>query len=297
MPSDVVPSFLIIGAAKCGTTTVYNYLKEHPQVAMCQAKEPRYFAFQDAPPDPSDPIMAESICDPETYRDAFTVNALTRATGEASPIYLAHPDAYRAIHAHNPQMKLIAVLRDPSERAFSHFLMSQRQGFEPENDFIKAIGNPVVRFGNWRRERPYIPYSKYGRDLEKFLSVFPQSQLLVLFSQELKRDPDGTLRKLTDFLEVEPLEPGAPRRDNVGYAVRQPGLERLIRQANQLGISRLMPASLKSTLRGILRKSNKTERRMTPQERRAALDLLIPDIEETERLLGDDLTTWKTINL
>lgn len=295
MPSDVIPNFLIIGAAKCGTTTLYNHLKDHPQVAMCQSKEPRYFAFRDALPDPNDPIMADSICAPETYRDAFTINALTRATGEASPIYLAHPEAYRAIHTHNPQMKLIAVLRDPSERAFSHFLMSQRQGFEPEKDFIKAIGAPVVHLGKWRRERPYIPYSRYGRGLERFLSVFPQSQLLVLFSQDLKRDPDETLRKLTDFLEVESLKSGSPRRDNVGYAVRRPGLERLIRQAQQSGVTRFMPANLKSTLRGMARRSNKTDRHMTQQERRAALDLLIPDIEETERLLGTDLAAWRQI--
>lgn len=297
MPSEVIPSFLIIGAAKSGTTTLYNYLKEHPQVAMCHAKEPRFFAFQDAPPDPKDPIMTDSICDPETYRDAFTPNARTRVTGEASPIYLAHPEAYRAIHAHNPKMKLIAVLRDPAERAFSHFLMSQRQGFEPEKNFAKAIGARVIHLGNWRRERPYIPYSQYGRGLERFLSVFPRSQLLVLFSQDLNREPDRTLRKLTDFLEVEPIVSRGPRRDNVGYAVRRPGLQRLIGQANQLGITRLMPVSLKSTLRGVLRKSNKTERRMTQQERCAALDLLISDIEKTEGLLGADLTPWKTINL
>ena len=297
MPSDVVPSFLIIGAAKCGTTTLYNYLKEHPQVAMCQVKEPRFFAFQDAPPDSEDPIMAGSICDPEVYRHAFTVNTLTRVTGEASPIYLSHPQAYRAIHAHNSEMKLIAVLRDPAERAFSHFLMSQRQGFEPEKDFVRAMGTPVVQLGNWRRKRPYVPYSKYGRGLERFLSVFPRSQLLVLFSQDLNREPDRTLCKLTGFLDIDPHDSISPRRDNVGYAVRRPGLERLIRQANQFGVTRLMPTSLKSTMRGMLRKSNKTERRMTPQERRAALDFLISDIEETERLLGVDLATWKTVNV
>ena len=121
-----MPNFLIIGAMRAGTTSLYHYLKQHPQVYMSPVKEPRFFALEGEKPDPGRPtderLMNHSITDIEAYRALFQAVSKETAIGEASPLYLYSPKAPERIRHYIPDAKLIAVLRDPVERAYSHFL-------------------------------------------------------------------------------------------------------------------------------------------------------------------------------
>jgi hypothetical protein len=122
-----MPNFLIIGAAKSGTTSLHHYLKQHPQVYMSQIKEPSFFAFEGTKPAIPGPwkrwAAHNFITDIQAYRSLFQGVSDEVAIGEASTIYLVHPTAPQRIRHYVPDAKLIAILRDPAERAYSNYRM------------------------------------------------------------------------------------------------------------------------------------------------------------------------------
>ena len=135
-----LPNFLIIGAMKSGTTSLYHYLKQHPQIYMSSIKEPNFFALEGSNLDFNGAegkeqiqrlIKRESIINIEEYRALFRRAAHETAIGEASPMYLYSPEAPYRIRYYVPEAKLITILRNPVERAYSAFLYMTRDGREP----------------------------------------------------------------------------------------------------------------------------------------------------------------------
>ena len=143
------PNFFIIGAAKSGTTSLYHYLKQHPQIYMSPVKEPRFFAFhgETLEIDRYDQlsradlrlILADSITKPSDYLALFNGVKDEKAIGEASPLYLQIPQVAARIHQFIPHAKLLAVLRNPIDRTYSQFLMHSRNGLAPSKDFLQTI--------------------------------------------------------------------------------------------------------------------------------------------------------------
>ena len=121
----IMPNFLLIGAAKAGTSSLYGYLKQHPQIYMSPIKEPRFFALEGETLNfngPTRGINQTSINTLEAYSQLFQKVTTEKAIGEASTIYLSSPKAPERIKHYLPDVKLIAILRDPSERAFSSYM-------------------------------------------------------------------------------------------------------------------------------------------------------------------------------
>ncbi|MDY7015905.1 MAG: sulfotransferase, partial [Cyanobacteriota bacterium] len=140
----VLPNFLIIGAAKGGTTSLYTWLAQHPQIYMTPVKEPNFFALQGENFNyPSGTVsqryLDECVTNFEAYLEQFKAVNCEIAIGEASPFYLYHPQAASRIQQTIPDVKLIAILRDPVERAYSNFLHHIREGFETVEDFSQAL--------------------------------------------------------------------------------------------------------------------------------------------------------------
>ena len=127
-----MPNFLIIGAMKSGTTALYYYLEQHPQVYMSPVKEPNFFCSEEN----SDGDFATRL---GAYQDLFRDVSGEKAIGEASHCYLYEPEAAARIQEYITDAKLIAVLRDPVDRAYSHFLHMVRNGSEPLTDFALAL--------------------------------------------------------------------------------------------------------------------------------------------------------------
>ncbi len=130
------PEFMVIGAAKCGTTSLSSYLPLHPQIKICDPKEPNYWSWQ--------------LCNMAQYQSLFvntppvsSPNADQRIGGEYSTSSLLHPLVPRRVRAHLPALKIIVLLRNPVERAYSHFIMSQRQGFEPIRSFDDIVRKEI----------------------------------------------------------------------------------------------------------------------------------------------------------
>lgn len=203
-------NFLVIGAQKAGTTALDHYLRQHPEIGMADVKEVHYFDNEDA--------FAREPRDHSAYEAHFPGNA--RLQGEVTPIYLYWKPACERIHRYNPAMKLIAVLRDPVERAFSQWNMEFNRGDE-HRDFPAA-----VRAEQEQRERDpsaqhrvlsYLGRGFYAEQIERFLRTFAQHQLLFLKYDDLKADPEPQLARIFDHIGASPNRiPSVPVELNQG---------------------------------------------------------------------------------
>lgn len=205
-----LPDFIIVGAQKSGTTSLFHYLDQHPQLVGASTKEVHFF----------DGGLDENVDNykkgQQWYRAHFAIkpkgNRLVRAF-EASPLYLFNPLAAKRIHDVVPHAKLIAVLRNPTERAISHYFHEKRRNREPL-DIREALGAeegrlaPALEREDYR-SKAFIHYSyksrgHYAEQLNRYLKHFPKEQMLVLPSDDLFRNPGEILRRIFEFVQVSP---------------------------------------------------------------------------------------------
>jgi len=309
-----MPSFLIIGAAKCGTTALYEYLKQHPDVFMSPLKEPNFFAFEGQMPDFRDldgtpsPINTRSITALEAYQALFEGWTGQRAVGEASPQYLWAPQAAGRIKHYVPEARLVAVLRHPVERAYSAFMHAIRAGREPVRDFSEALRLEESRIRNrcgllYR----YRNLGFYYEQLNRYVEAFDRRQIRVYLYDDLTNDLPGTLGDLFDFLGVDPgFAPDTSMRHNPS-GIPQNGILQAATQALVSGrgslraaLARHVPGSLKSVLpvQWTLRMARKLRDRnlhkpALPPDVRASLNAVFrEDIIQLQDLIGRDLSPW-----
>ncbi|MBA2713836.1 MAG: sulfotransferase, partial [Rubrobacteraceae bacterium] len=204
-----MPNFLIIGAMKAGTTALYSYLEQHPEVYMSPVKEPNFFCFEGetldfrAPQD-QEGINRTSVTHIDDYRALFRGVRGEAAVGEASHWYLYHPKAPERIRRHVPDARLIAVLRDPVERAYSQFLHFVRDGQEPLTVFAQALGEEERRMrDHWAFGR-YASRGFYYSQLRRYYDLFDRSRIKVYLYEDLKADAPALLQDTFRFLEVDP---------------------------------------------------------------------------------------------
>ncbi len=202
------PSFLIVGAAKSGTTSLYYYLKEHPDIFMPISKEPAFFAYAGSRVNFQGPgdhrRNATVITDPQIYQQLFQEAHPNQQTGEASVVYLYHPEAPHRIKAYNPDMKLIAVLRDPVERAVSNYTFLRKDGYEECATLKEALQLEEERIAaNWQYIWHYSRLGFYYQQLRRYYDLFPKEQILVLKQEDLKNDTANVLQRVLEFLDVD----------------------------------------------------------------------------------------------
>jgi sulfotransferase family protein len=197
-----LPDFLILGAQKAGTTALYAYLRWHPQITGPSFKEVSFF----------DRHYAHG----ERWYRAHLPIRRSGLVGEASPSYLFHPLAPERVGRMVPPAKLIALLRNPVDRAFSHYqhevaLGREELSFEDalaredermEGELERMLGDPTYFSYPWWNYT-YAARGRYTEQLERWLAAFPRDQLLVLFTEELAADTAGTYRQVLDFLGVD----------------------------------------------------------------------------------------------
>lgn len=198
------PHFLVIGAYKCGTTALHHYLRAHPGLFVPQRKEPNYFAFAGAEPPFDHPAAATSIRDRTTYEGLFAPAPSGAISGEVSPAYLAVPAACERIRTAVPDVRLVAVLRDPVERAYSDYLMYRRDGLERAANFREALDQQARRDRATDPTSRYIDTGRYAAQLAPYLATFPRDRVHVLLHEEVRDHRDQTLRGLFEFLGVDP---------------------------------------------------------------------------------------------
>lgn len=231
--------FLVIGAQKSGTTTAHRWLEAHPEVYVPSQKELRFF---------TGPEYEERGF--EWYCRTHFSEAAGRVAGEASPHYMIFERAAPRIARHLPGVKLIALLRDPAERAFSHYRMGVQRSGETRS-FDEAVDSLILR-GHAPDDalvltRDYVQIGEYGRILAGYLDHFPRAQLLVVAFEELTTHPGRVAERIFGFLGVDP----AFESDVIGRAFNTSGRvrsERLVRAVGWLSRQEWLKRPLRRSL-------------------------------------------------
>lgn len=194
------PNFFVVGAAKAGTTSIYSYLNSHDSVFMCPVKEPHFFATPWA--SPSSPTTPSPINDAAEYTALFARSSGYDAVGEASPSYLYDEEAPTRIRDRLPHAKIVIVLRDPVDRAFSHYLMDVREGVQRSSFKEALIEDYSRKEKGYGVSHLYVELGMYGEQIGRYLQTFPPEQLLILFFDDLVNREGQFLGSLCDFLGV-----------------------------------------------------------------------------------------------
>ena len=298
-----LPNFLIIGAAKSGTTSLHFYLQQHPEIFMCPRKDTFYFDFDGQEPDYSGPGDNEwykdyAVTQRQDYEALFAGILTEKALGESCAGYLYDSKAPARIHRHIPHAKLIAVLRDPVERAYSSFLQQVRDGYETVTDFAEALDLEAERIrDNWRPIWHYKNRGFYFEQVERYLRLFGPSQLRFYLYEDLNREPDAMLTDIFRFLEVdEGFMPDVSVRHNVAGIPRSRALLKLVMTPNPLKtlVKPLLPTRIRNSFRAAITENRASLRRPpVPKEiRRQLIAEHRPDTLRLQDLIQRDLSHW-----
>lgn len=303
--SAMRPNFLIIGAAKSGTTALWHSLRQHPQVYMSPRKHTRFFAFKVEDPDfQGSPLESESvpyaITDVAAYHALFDGVTNETAIGEASHSYLYQPDAPERIYRYAPGMKLIAILRNPAERAYSHHRQMIRDGREPLNDFIRALEAEETRiYSNWWPDFHYVQIGLYSEQLKRYLHLFERGQVKIHLYEDLISDPEGVMQSIFQFLGVDDTSmPETKVIYNASGSPKNKALHLLLQKMRLLrtAIERIFPEGTHRSLLRLgssLHNRNLTKARLSPEVRRQVTeDYFREDILKLQLLIRRDLSAW-----
>jgi hypothetical protein len=293
------PSFLVVGAMKAGTTSLHRYLGQHPDIFMSPVKEPSFFAFGGLDLDRVPNRIAKrahEVLDRTAYRELFLSGERAPARGECSTLYLYVPRAPERIRACIPAVKLIAVLREPVARAYSHYLTMVRDGHErlSFSDAVRAEDARVA--AGWDELWHYRRIGLYDVCVERYLEFFPREQLLLLLYDDLVADPVAFTRRVFRFLGVdETFRPDVTRRDNVGGLPVSASLYRFLawRHPVKEPFKRFIPERLRKP--AIARLRRLLLRPAPPLPPRAGRELARgyrPSVLRLQELLGCDLSRW-----
>jgi hypothetical protein len=301
-----LPEFFLLGAPKAGTTALHGALATHPGLYLSPVKEPKFFLGDEQPPTllggPGDAHSArEWVWQRDRYEQLFDAAPAGTLRGESTPFYLADLDAHRRIHDAVPGARLIVVLRDPVDRAYSNWAHLWADGLETIDDFVAACAEePRRRDEGWAPFWRYLETGLYGRQLQHLLTLFPREQVHIIRYLELVEEPAGTLDGVCRFLGVEEgLVTEVPAR-NVGGYVPPTGYARILRAAFRAGArvgSHFPPQVWRKAslpLQWLIQRTPQHRPELAEAERAKLVDHFTADIDLVEEITGWDLGAWRT---
>jgi hypothetical protein len=291
-----LPTFLIIGAARSGTTSLYDYVRQHPDVYASPVKEPNFFAVEGGPVQHRGPGEEELhwITDLHAYTALFRNAPVGRATGEASTLYLYSSKAPARIQRYVPDVRLVAILRNPVERAYSAFTYLRERGSEPRASFLDALAAEDERVAqNWSHIWHYRRMGLYYEQLSRYYERFGADQIRVFLYEELVDDPGRIVRQLFEHIRVDPaFEARTSVRRNISgeprYRFLAPILSpnRLTTRLRPLLAGRLDPLVTRIKQRAMVKPP-------MPEAAMRQLNFFYrSDVERLGDLIGRDLRSW-----
>jgi len=283
-----LPTFIVVGELKAGTTSLYHYLKEHPQVFMPGLKEPRFFAF--------DPNNAEHrkkvpsvfpITSFDDYIKLFEDARGALAIGEASPNYIHNSSSAARIRHYLPLVKIIAIIRNPVDRLISEYTMNVRAGRERRP--FRIFFEESVRENSW-----IIASSFPSKNWQRFLEVFPGEQLKAILFDDFSSDTLNVVQSVYRFIGVDcGFTPEYQSAYNVGGIpsgrMRQVAF-RIIKR-HRMTLRKMFPEAFAARARRYLR-GNMQKIVIDEQDRCMLCDFYHDDIKNLENMLKRDLRHW-----
>jgi hypothetical protein len=286
--AEIWPNFFLVGAAKAGTTSTYAYLSQHPQVFFPRIKEPHFFTQVRATR--AQRPFVQAITDRADYLRLFNGARGFSVVGDASPSYLWHPEVPDRIRKRVPHAKIAIILRDPVERAHSHYLMDYREGVQDLNFYDALVRDMNQSEKGWGISSLYFELGQYAQQVKRYLETFHLRQIGVFFFEDLRRDVKGALRKLLRFLDLDTaaLDRIDISRTHNSYA--EPRNE-LMRRLAGARISRILGQTIIPRRAGtyiferfFLRHAAKPP--IEPRARDLLRELYEPDVAALEKTLG-----------
>ncbi len=314
------PNFLVIGAAKCGTTSLYHYLKSHPEVYMSPIKEPNFFSTDIDPSrfsplykqiekqkrlnleeyvkgDMNREIWGYFVRDKKHYTALFKKVTNQKAIGEVSNSYLFSETAAREIYRTLPDVKLIVILRHPVDRMYSHYLANLRDGktYLPFRQEIEKDFNQKEK--GWYINHGYVELGFYATQLKRYLDLFPPEQMKILLYDQLKKEPRQLMEEVCRFLGIRtdwsfPVdqrfnEARLPRNARLLYWMSISGIKK--------SLFRLIPESHKVMVKNLFFK-NSVIPDLNLQDYQFAASFYWQEIPALEKLTGLDLSSWLSVS-
>jgi len=285
------PDFIIGGAPKCATTAIFDYLAQHPQIFASDPKEPHFYASAAL-----DRKVMQGDYSKAEYLDLFEGKRADQVSGEASTHYLHLAESVAPFLAqHNPDTRLIFCLRDPADRAWSHFLYRYSTagpytlgGMGQQKDFATFLNDPEM-----------FAMGDYVRHLETFERYFNENQILVMYFEDIVQDTQSSLEKICAHIGVDTaFNFDLNERSNETAYPRVPAImpvaDALFLQFYNRAPLHRRKTLLEQRLR-LLFSSEGRKERISTEQRKLAIDLYRPSIERLADKTGADLTRWLRI--
>ncbi|MGD1896204.1 MAG: sulfotransferase [Phormidesmis sp.] len=295
--------FLIIGVPKAGTTSLYAYLDQHPNIYTSPNKEPHYFAFSETPPVYNGPgddnawLSQRSVYDLDAYRTLFSEATDNQVKGEASVMYLHLSESRDRIAALVPDVKLVVILRNPIERAYAHYRHMRRDGREWQS-FEQALKLEDSRKEHgWSPVWHYRSVGYYYQQLSYFLERFDRAQLKVCLFEDLVASPQAVLADIFSFIGVDSrCAIDTSKRHNASPAGRgNRALHDFLTQPNRFKqtFKKIIPPQLRKPLSlKVYRLNQKKLPPLSNDTRRLLVEAYRSDIQKLESLIDRDLSNW-----
>lgn len=261
-----------IGPQKSGSTWLYEAIREHPEVSNAQSHSVHYFDLH----------YQRGV---DWYSSHFKAQECP-VTLDSTPSYLRSPFAPQRIHDYNPDAKIILVARNPLERAFSHYWHEKKKG-QLNFGFEEVIANYDL-FASW------IETGLYAYHLNRYLAVFPASQVHVLLYDDLKESPEKFFIELCDICAIDRnfVPDVISRRVNEAARFRGKGMRRILNRTSRVkSVSRVLSQAYDIAFDTQIETLADVDKAL----KQALLDVFIPDIEELEKFLARDLSSWKEL--
>jgi hypothetical protein len=292
------PSFFIVGAPKCGTTSLNDYLRQHPGLFIPERKELHYFG--------SDLQFTKTVRPTqEEYLAHFSLAQPGQIAGEASVWYLFSQSAAKEIQDFSPVAKIIIMLRSPADMLYSLHSQYLFESNEDLADFAAALaaeedrsqGRRLPPGSNYREGLLYRRVARFAEQVSRYLDVFPREQVHIIDFDDFTRDTPRVFVEVLDFLGVDSTFRCEFEVSNPNKQIKIPSLHNFLNNPGPIAIllGRLVPKSLRRSLISRLKKANSPAAPRPPlsPELRAQLNReFAPEVEQLGKLMGKDFSNW-----
>jgi len=291
-----LPNLLIVGAAKSGTTSLHNYLNQHPSVFMCSPKEPHFLINKDI----GEQRIPNGVLSVEDYKFLFKGSSTKKYRGESSVMYLSFPEfAIKNINKYlSKDVKIIIMLRNPVDRAYSGYQHVKRYNFMESLSFEKALDQSENRYHNTSNMTPasrYLELGMYFEQVKRFIEEF--DNIHVIIYDDYKNDFSSEMNNVFKFLDLDAFKVNTDEKHMVGgWEWKNERIKSIMmkRTLFKRVLKFLFP--FKSLRKGIMvnlrkRNINKIEK-INPETEKWLKEYYKIDIEKLSLLLDKDLNNW-----
>jgi len=289
---DKKANFFIVGTPKAGTTSLYYYLEEHPEIYMSPIKETNHFSYKEIK-EQGLYYNVDYVITPEAYQDQFSGLTNEKAVGEASVSYLFYASVPAQIKAYNPEARIIIVLRNPVDRGFSHYLMDKRLGF------VSNTLEEIVDTGHDKNSQLNLFYQQfislgcYYEQVKRYLDTFGKNQVRVFLYEDIQSDIDEVVKQIYTFLSVnDKYQPATDRKHNVFLAPKGLFIKKLYTfKPVRKVVKKLFGGPLQDKIKQVFFEREKKPI-LSPALKVKMQAIFKDDITKTAQLINRDLSHW-----